>query len=85
MAKTASPTHQDIMPVFLPCIIIQGQDWKLAITTRKGPQTVFWKDIDIGSTKSVLGIYQLINSLQLLGKWARDDYWPLLQRLFPKV
>ncbi|KAM5347798.1 hypothetical protein ACJ41O_007622 [Fusarium nematophilum] len=85
MARTASPTHQDIMPVFLPCIIIQGQDWKLAITTREGPQTVFWKDIDIGSTKSVLGIYQLINSLQPLGKWARDDYWPLLQRLFLKV
>ncbi|KAM0418822.1 hypothetical protein ACHAPT_012263 [Fusarium lateritium] len=85
IAKASSPTHEDVMPVFLPCVIIQGQDWKLAITTREGPQTVFWKDIDIGSTKSVLGIYQLINSLQLLGKWARDDYWPLLQKLFMMV
>ncbi|EEU33560.1 uncharacterized protein NECHADRAFT_89365 [Fusarium vanettenii 77-13-4] len=59
MARATLPTHQDIMPAFLPCIIIQGQDWKLVVTTREGSQTVFWKDIDIGSTKSVLAAQEM--------------------------
>ena len=64
---------------FLPGIIIQGHDWYLAITTRDGRQTVFWNKLTIGTTSSVIGIYQIVCALQILRQWCEEDYWPLVR------
>ncbi|KAH6869140.1 hypothetical protein B0T10DRAFT_313984 [Thelonectria olida] len=67
------------LPDYLPGIIIQGHDWHLVITTREGDKTMFWQKMTFGSTSSSKGIYQIICTLQLLGRWARDEYWPWLR------
>ncbi|KAM4065626.1 hypothetical protein HRG_012895 [Hirsutella rhossiliensis] len=68
-------------PEFLPCILVQGHSWELVITTRENSQTVIWTELNLGSTGSVQGIYQLIHALQRLRKWALEDYWPVLRGL----
>ena len=35
----------------------------------------------IGSTNSVLGIYQIVRALQFLAKWSLDVYWPWYRRV----
>jgi hypothetical protein len=71
--------HAVQLPDYLPGIIIQGHDWHLVITTREGDKTIFWQKMTFGSTSSSRGIYQIICTLQLLGRWARDEYWPWLR------
>ncbi|KAJ9132100.1 hypothetical protein NKR23_g11418 [Pleurostoma richardsiae] len=61
---------------FLPAIIIQGHDWNFAATTREGNKTVLWLKQTIGSTNSVLGIYQIVTALQSFRRWTQKTYWP---------
>ncbi|KAH7115341.1 hypothetical protein B0J13DRAFT_514709 [Dactylonectria estremocensis] len=69
------------LPDFLPGIIIQGHDWHLVITSPEGKKAVLWQKVTFGSTSSSKGIYQIISTLQLLRKWARDSYWPWLKQV----
>ncbi|KAJ9130074.1 hypothetical protein NKR23_g12358 [Pleurostoma richardsiae] len=61
---------------FLPCLIIHGHDWNFAATSREGTKTVLWVQRPLGNTKSILGIYKVLYSLQLLLRWSRDEFWP---------
>ncbi|KAF4451960.1 hypothetical protein F53441_5136 [Fusarium austroafricanum] len=69
------------LPKFLPGIIIQGHDWHLIITTPEGEKTTFWQKQSFGDTWSSKGIYKIIYNLQLLRKWAQDEYWAWLREL----
>ncbi|KPM45272.1 hypothetical protein AK830_g1304 [Neonectria ditissima] len=73
------------LPDFLPGIIIQGHDWHLVITSPEGKKTILWQKVTFGSTSSSKGIYQIICTLQLLRKWARDSYWPWLKRVLRQL
>ncbi|EXK77452.1 hypothetical protein FOQG_17839 [Fusarium oxysporum f. sp. raphani 54005] len=69
------------LPKFMPCIIIQGHDWHLIITTPEGEKTTFWQKQSFGDTWSSKGIYKIIYNLQLLRKWAQEEYWTWLREL----
>ncbi|RKL10794.1 hypothetical protein BFJ70_g16457 [Fusarium oxysporum] len=69
------------LPKFMPGIIIQGHDWYLIITTPEGEKTIFWQKQSFGDTWSSKGIYKIIYNLQLLRKWAQEEYWTWLREL----
>ncbi|RKK81544.1 hypothetical protein BFJ68_g17614 [Fusarium oxysporum] len=69
------------LPKFMPGIIIQGHDWHLIITTPEGEKTIFWQKQSFGDTWSSKGIYKIIYNLQLLRKWAQEEYWTWLREL----
>ncbi|KAF4451321.1 hypothetical protein F53441_5743 [Fusarium austroafricanum] len=69
------------LPEFVPGIIIQGHDWHLIITTPEGEKTIFWQKKNFGDTSSSKGIYKIIYTLQLLRKWAQEEYWKWLRKL----
>ncbi|KAL8709031.1 MAG: hypothetical protein Q9220_006155 [cf. Caloplaca sp. 1 TL-2023] len=63
----------------LPLIQIQGHMWNLWIaeykeTEETGKQIIIHKRISLGSTDKVVGIYQVIASVQRLAQWANEDY-----------
>ncbi|KAK2470168.1 hypothetical protein H9L39_18316 [Fusarium oxysporum f. sp. albedinis] len=69
------------LPKFMPGIIIQGHDWHLIITTPEGEKTIFWQKQSFGDTWSSKGIYKIVYNLQLLRKWAQEEYWTWLREL----
>jgi hypothetical protein len=69
------------LPDFLPAVIVQGHDWYLVITTQEEKRTVLWTKLFMGTTSSVLGIYQVAYALQLLRNWASRTYWPFLRQV----
>ncbi|KAK5987432.1 hypothetical protein PT974_11559 [Cladobotryum mycophilum] len=75
----------ELLPAFLPGIIIQGHDWHLIITTPEGEDMIFWGKVTIGSTSSSKGIYRIIRTLQVLREWAKESYWPYFQDLITKT
>ncbi|KAK5651501.1 hypothetical protein OQA88_11955 [Cercophora sp. LCS_1] len=68
-------TEQPSLP-FLPAVIIHGHEWRLAATTREGKKTILWTDYPFGSTRDVMGIYQIIMGLQRLNRFVTDTFWP---------
>ncbi|RMJ03461.1 hypothetical protein BHE90_004901 [Fusarium euwallaceae] len=61
---------------FLPGIIIQGHDWLFVATIMRKNRAIMYHSISIGDTKTVLGIYKLVISLQYLQRWVEKTYWP---------
>jgi hypothetical protein len=37
---------------------------------------IVWEHILLGSTQTILGVYQIIAALQVLGRWCNDMYRP---------
>ncbi|UPL02763.1 hypothetical protein LCI18_013697 [Fusarium solani-melongenae] len=60
----------------LPGIIIQGHDWLFVATIMRNNKATMYHSISIGDTKTVLGIYKLVISLQYLQQWIERTYWP---------
>ncbi|KAL8826351.1 MAG: hypothetical protein Q9191_003850 [Dirinaria sp. TL-2023a] len=69
---------------FLPLIMAQGNKWHFLIAEmadRKGPAGVkkrifIYEDHELGHTKSLLGVYQLLAAIQRLAKWIDEEYRP---------
>ncbi|KAM0415976.1 hypothetical protein ACHAPT_013075 [Fusarium lateritium] len=77
------PTLNDIG--FIPGVIVQGHDWNFVAATREGHETVIWSKMFIGSTGDILGIYQIVNFLQILREWTVKVYWPWLSRVIHRA
>jgi hypothetical protein len=60
----------------LPLVIIQGHDWKFMIAEKDGNQITIYGEETIGSTKKILGIYQILANLRRLAQWVNNDYRP---------
>ncbi|KAF2137693.1 uncharacterized protein K452DRAFT_257167 [Aplosporella prunicola CBS 121167] len=61
----------------LPLLVVQGSKWHFLIAERKrgeGKQTTIWGPIQFGDSCNELGVYQIIATLQYLGKWATTEY-----------
>ncbi|KAF2135320.1 uncharacterized protein K452DRAFT_303628 [Aplosporella prunicola CBS 121167] len=61
----------------LPLLVIQGRNWHFLMAERRrgqGEQTTIWGPIQFGDSCSKLGVYQIIATLQYLGKWATTEY-----------
>ena len=65
--------------VDLPCLPLlqtQGHDWRLIIAEMRPQESliVLHRGIKLGSTDSILGIYQILASIDRLAQWVSDDY-----------
>jgi hypothetical protein len=66
---------------FLPMIVVQGHDWNfLAAVRNVGKRTCVYHKVTFGSTNSLLRVYQVVCTVQLLAAWVRDSYTPWFER-----
>jgi hypothetical protein len=66
---------------FLPMIVVQGHDWNfLAAVRNAGKRTCVYHKVTFGSTNSLLGVYQVVCTVQLLAAWVRDSYTAWFER-----
>ncbi|KAL9029904.1 MAG: hypothetical protein Q9196_001907 [Gyalolechia fulgens] len=72
-AKNALGTVE--LPV-LPLIQVQGHTWNLWIAEYKSAkkQIIIHRRISLGSTDTIVGIYQIIASVQRLARWVAEEY-----------
>ncbi len=64
------------MPV-LPIIIAQGHDWKFMLAEMAASdQVIIHRDVFLGATNSIIGIYQLLSVVKRLARWAHEEYQP---------
>ncbi|WYZ36457.1 hypothetical protein EsH8_XV_000010 [Colletotrichum jinshuiense] len=61
---------------YLPALFVRGHHWFFAATTRQGHGTTLWREVDLGTTRTVLGVYSIIYAIQLLAQDIRDHFWP---------
>ncbi|EFQ36759.1 hypothetical protein CGRA01v4_15097 [Colletotrichum graminicola] len=61
---------------FLPAIFVRGHEWSFAATMREGQKTILWREVPMGTTRNVLGIYRIVYAIQLLAEYSRNHFWP---------
>lgn len=61
---------------FVPAVLVNGNDWIFAASTREGEKTYLWLERSFGSTSTALGTYSVVWGLQRLARWAEEVYWP---------
>jgi hypothetical protein len=70
----------------LPLVMAQGHDWKMVVAVAvlepnaKDCKAVILRDLRLGSTDTVLGIYQLVEAVRCLTRWADEKYRHWLER-----
>jgi hypothetical protein len=74
----------------LPLVMCQGHDWKMMVaeavvdpnagTGADDFRVVILRDLRLGSTDTVLGIYQLVEAVRRLARWVDEEYRPWLER-----
>ncbi|GAP82355.1 putative methyltransferase type 11 [Rosellinia necatrix] len=74
-SKSKSKDDGNVIP-FLPGVIIQGHDWYFTASTRFHNTTILWTKQPIGTTESILGIFQVVCVLRHITTWIRKTYWP---------
>lgn len=64
----------------LPLVMVQGHEWKLMLAELQDDSEIrIFRHLSLGTTRSVLGVYQLVASLRRLAEWAKDAYRPWLE------
>ncbi|KAI9888097.1 MAG: hypothetical protein M1823_000032 [Watsoniomyces obsoletus] len=68
---------------FIPCICVQGHIWHFAAALRDTPnrKTILYRYLPIGDTRSLLGLYQIICTLQLLASWMDTKLLPWYEKV----
>ncbi|KAF5650921.1 hypothetical protein F25303_4182 [Fusarium sp. NRRL 25303] len=66
------------LPEFLPGIIVHKHNWFLSIWKQGESDARFY---GIGDTSTLIGVFKIIYSLQVLQNWVKKEYWPWMQRL----
>ncbi|KAJ0163396.1 hypothetical protein CTA2_3069 [Colletotrichum tanaceti] len=61
---------------YLPALFVRGHHWFFAATTRQGHSTTLWREVDLGTTRTVLGVYSIVYAIQLLEQDIRNHFWP---------
>lgn len=70
----------------LPLILVQGHTWTLKFYQSNGErELVVYGQRVLGSTETVVGVYQIVEAVGRLARWAHDDYRPWLERLMEAV
>ncbi|SPO01537.1 uncharacterized protein DNG_04210 [Cephalotrichum gorgonifer] len=80
LAEVGRSSSGEVGLEFLPGVVVEGHEWSFMASTREGTKTVLWTKQYIGSTNSILGIYQVATVLQILAKWSLDVFWPWYRR-----
>ncbi|RKK93888.1 hypothetical protein BFJ68_g15365 [Fusarium oxysporum] len=63
---------------FILAVITQGSRWHFVLSTRRGQQTILWKEQQFGRTSSAVETYQVVDELRKLPAWAEKVYLPSL-------
>ncbi|KAI4130890.1 MAG: hypothetical protein LQ338_001487 [Usnochroma carphineum] len=73
-----SGASADVKLPILPLLQTQGHDWSLMIAEFKTEESliILHRNIRLGSTNDILGIYQIIASLRRLAQWVSEEYRP---------
>ena len=72
--------NQVVMPSF-PVLFAQGQRWLMMIACiRENDRIDLIRELYLGETGSVAGVYQLIAAIRRLAQWVRNDYRPWFER-----
>ncbi|KAK1826485.1 hypothetical protein QBC39DRAFT_376495 [Podospora conica] len=58
-----------------PVIIVLGDMWHLYLIKDTSAAVTMYRIEALGTTRSVLGVYQLLACLQRLAEWARGPFW----------
>ena len=65
----------------LPVLSVQGHRWLLMITCiHENNRIDLVKELDLGSTRSIVGVYQVVAAIRRIAQWVRDDYRPWFER-----
>lgn len=75
----------------LPGVVVQGHRWLFVFSTpefrlervdegKDRHRTAFWTELEFGSTRTILGSYQIVAGLRRLAKWANTVYVPWYTR-----
>ncbi|KAI4241581.1 MAG: hypothetical protein L6R42_011227 [Xanthoria sp. 1 TBL-2021] len=67
---------QEVDLPILPLVQTQGHEWRLIIAEMKSEENliILHRGIKLGSTDNVLGIYQIMASINRLAQWVSGDY-----------
>ncbi len=64
------------MPV-LPIIIAQGHHWTFMLADMAASdQVIIHRDLSLGATNTIIGIYQLLHVVRRLARWTHEVYEP---------
>ena len=65
----------------MPVLSVQGKTWLLLIANFNADGNIYLiEDIPLGTTASILGIYQIIAALRRLVRWVHEAYRPWFER-----
>jgi len=65
----------------LPLIIIQDHDWEFYVAEmHTATQIVIYRDEKMGSTSSLLGVYELLAATRRLARWVDEVYRRWLEK-----
>ncbi|RSL46386.1 hypothetical protein CEP51_015940 [Fusarium floridanum] len=71
--------------VTLPLIIVMEHEWRLLFACDRQDRIEILKGMDIGSTNSIIGLYTILASLRVIGKWMQDTYLVWFEEMFTKL
>jgi hypothetical protein len=76
-AKLRQLTEKGTQMPWLPLLKVQGHDWKFLLAEHVDvEQIVILKEVRVGSTDSIQGIFQVIAALRRLARWTDEVYRP---------
>ncbi|KAF5584631.1 uncharacterized protein FSUBG_12720 [Fusarium subglutinans] len=65
---------------FLAGIIVQDHDWFFVASTLQDGKSKTYHRLPLGSTYNAFDLYKLLISLQSLGAWIKEKYWPAFRK-----
>ncbi|KAF5560460.1 CAMK CAMK1 kinase [Fusarium napiforme] len=66
-------------------IIVQDHDWFFVASTLQDGKSTTYHRLPLGSTYNAFDLYKLLMSLQCLGAWIKDKYWPAFRKDMLKI
>ena len=81
-AKLARLAPQAASLPSLPMILTQGHDWYLLAAESRSPtEIVIFRELRLGDTRTMLGVYQILAAIKRLACWILEDYIPWFERV----
>lgn len=80
LRQLVMPNATGRLPSF-PVLSVQGQRWLLMVACmRENGRINLIKELQVGDTGSVAGVYQVIAAIRRIAEWISDDYRPWFER-----
>ncbi|KAH7199054.1 uncharacterized protein B0J16DRAFT_331525 [Fusarium flagelliforme] len=70
---------------FLAGIIVQDHDWFFVASTLENGKSTTYHRLPLGSTYNAFDLYKLLTSLQCVGLWIKEKYWPAFRNDLLKI